>query len=122
MYSREFWVLNVKSNKVSFTSQLSRVGFDLLYFDVFVEFLMPQKTLFQKYLLGEVLRQLKKLEINNTELCHGTIIQTGRTCKKIPNYMCDSTCRWCINKKVMLNIFEFSQRVRNCRILIGLCK
>ena len=49
---------------------------------------------------------------------HGTIIRTGMTCKKIPCYMRDSTCRWFIVRKakifcyfVMLNICEFS-RVR----------
>ena len=30
---------------------------------------------------------------------HGTIIQTGITWKKIPCYMCDSTCRLLIVKK-----------------------
>ena len=48
-------------------------------------------------------------------LYHGTIIQTGITCKETPFYMCASTCRWYIVKKakkwfeVMLNIFECSQ-------------
>ena len=27
---------------------------------------------------------------------HGTIIQTGITCEKIPCYMRDSACSWCI--------------------------
>ena len=30
---------------------------------------------------------------------HGTIIQTGITCKKTPCYMRDSACRWFIVKK-----------------------
>ena len=29
-------------------------------------------------------------------LCHGTIIRTGITCKKIPCYMRNSACRWLI--------------------------
>ena len=45
---------------------------------------------------------------------HETIKRTGITCKKIPCYMRDSTCRWFIVKKlkyseVMLKIFEFSR-------------
>ena len=37
---------------------------------------------------------------SNTIPKHGTIIQTGVTCQKIPCYMRDSTCRWVIVKKV----------------------
>ena len=42
---------------------------------------------------------------------HGTIIPTRITCKKIPCYMRDSTCKWLIVKKlkyfeVMLNMFK----------------
>ena len=33
---------------------------------------------------------------------HGTIIRTGITCKKIPCYMRDSTCRWFIVKKAKI--------------------
>ena len=32
-------------------------------------------------------------------LSHGTILQTGITCKKIPCYMHNSACRWFIVKK-----------------------
>ena len=34
--------------------------------------------------------------IQKTCDAHGTIIRTGITCKKIPCYMRNSTCRWCI--------------------------
>ena len=33
---------------------------------------------------------------------HGAIIQTGITCKKIPCYMCDSACMWCIVKEAKI--------------------
>ena len=32
----------------------------------------------------------------------GTILRTGITCKKIPSYMCYSTCRWFIVKKATI--------------------
>ena len=36
-------------------------------------------------------------ETQNFESCnHGTMLQTGITCKKIPCYMCDSASRWFI--------------------------
>ena len=35
-------------------------------------------------------------------LKHGTIIQTGITCKKIPCYMRDSACRWVIVKSAKI--------------------
>ena len=46
-----------------------------------------------------------------TSLSHGTIIQTGITCKKFLCYMRDSACRWFIVKKAVLfwnyvNYFE----------------
>ena len=48
------------------------------------------------------------------ECQHGTIIRTGRACKKIRCYMRNSACRWLIVEyakyfKVMLNIFESSK-------------
>ena len=48
------------------------------------------------------------------KMYHGTMIETGITCKKIPCCMLDSACRWFIvtkakNFEVMLNIFEFSR-------------
>ena len=36
------------------------------------------------------------------DIYHGTIIRTGITCKKIPCYMRDSTCRWFIIKKAKI--------------------
>ena len=59
-------------------------------------------------------------------LYHGTIIRTGITCKKIPCYMRDSTCRWCIVKKAKIfwsyvKDFWILTGVRKCRILISLC-
>ena len=32
----------------------------------------------------------------------GTIIRTGTACKKIPSYTNESTCRWCIDKKIKI--------------------
>ena len=42
----------------------------------------------------------------------GMVIPVGKTCKKIPCYMHDSTCRWLIVKNAKkfrsyLSIFEF---------------
>ena len=60
-------------------------------------------------------------------LKYETIIQTGITCKKIPFYMRDSTCRWRIVKSTKkfwsyVKNFLILGLVRNCRILIVLCK
>ena len=51
--------------------------------------------------------------IINIVFYHGTIIQKGITCEKIPCYMRDSACSDLLLKmlkyfEVMLNIFEFS--------------
>ena len=59
----------------------------------------------------------------------GTIIQTGIRCKKIATCkkIHDSTCRWCIIKKVKL-FWIYVKHVwilaglRNCSIVICLCK
>ena len=36
------------------------------------------------------------------KFCHGTIIRTGITCKKIPCFMGDLACRWFIVKKAKI--------------------
>ena len=41
------------------------------------------------------------LETNNWYL-HGTLIRTGKTCKKIPCYVFNSACRWFIVAKAKL--------------------
>ena len=48
---------------------------------------------------------------------HGTKIQTGITCRKIPCYMRDSARRWLI-----VHHFLILASMIKCRILIGLCK
>ena len=57
---------------------------------------------------------------------HVTIIRTGITCKKLPCYMRDSARRWHITKKVIFWIYVIYfwtlWNVKNCRILIVLCK
>ena len=58
---------------------------------------------------------------------HGTIIQTGLTCKKIPCYMYDSASMWLIveNAKMFrsyIKHFWIFPCEGNCRILIGWCK
>ena len=58
---------------------------------------------------------------------HGTIIRTGTTCKKTPDYMRDSACTWLIleNAKIFRSYvkhFLIFPHERNCRILIGLYK
>ena len=60
-------------------------------------------------------------------LNHGIIIRTGMTRKKIPCYMRDSACRWCIVKKakilwIYVKHFLILPGVRNCRNLSGQCK
>ena len=57
---------------------------------------------------------------------HGTIIQTGIACNKIPCYMRDSLASSVLLKKlknfeVMFNIFWILPGVRHCRIFICLC-
>ena len=59
-------------------------------------------------------------------LIHGTIIWTGKTCKKISSCMRDSPCRWHILKLLkyfedMLQIFEFShvkETVESCLVYV----
>ena len=80
----------------------------------------------KKIFTDELERQqqsLLKLISGNFE--HGTVIRTGITCRKIPCYMRDSACRWCIVKKTKifwsyLKHFWILPGVRNCRILIGI--
>ena len=64
---------------------------------------------------------------NRRHFDHRTIIQTGITCKKIPCYMRDSACRCSVVKRAKtfwsyVKHFWILTGVRNCRILIGLCK
>ena len=52
---------------------------------------------------------------------HGTIIQTGKTCKKIPCSMSTSACRWLIVEKAKIfrsydKHFRIFPHERNCRI------
>ena len=51
---------------------------------------------------GENFKSKQSYDDSNT-FYHGAIIQTGKTCNKIPYYMCDSVCKWFIVKKA--NIF-----------------
>ena len=49
--------------------------------------------------------QISRIYVMKTDLKgshHGTIIQTGKTCKKIPCYMRDSACRWLYVKNVKI--------------------
>ena len=51
------------------------------------------------------LTSIKQKSLNKqgpTQKNDGTIIRTGRTCKKIPCHMRDSTCRWFIVKKTKI--------------------
>ena len=43
--------------------------------------------------------KLKKINNVMVTVCHGTAIQTGMKCKKIPCYVPHSACRWRIVKK-----------------------
>ena len=70
---------------------------------------------------------LKRRLIIRYKFHHGSIIQTGITCKKIPYYMRDLACRWCIVKKakifwIYVKHFWIFAGMGKCRILIGLCK
>ena len=65
--------------------------------------------------------------LDNLKVYHGTIIQRGITCKKIPCYMRDLAFRWfnVENAKIFRSYvkhFLIFPREKNCRILIGLCK
>ena len=65
--------------------------------------------------------------LHPTPSYHGTIAQTGITCKEIPCYMHDSACWWFIVKKAKMfwsyvKHFWILAGVRKCRILTGLCK
>ena len=42
------------------------------------------------------LRHIFNIFIKKVYRNHGTMIRTGITCRKIPCYMRDSACRWCI--------------------------
>ena len=58
---------------------------------------------------------------------HGTIIESGITCKKICCYVHDSACRWLMVESTKIfqsyvKHFWIFQCEKNCRILIGSCK
>ena len=79
----------------------------------------------ENYWKGEIFYSHDKS--NSCSALTDIIIQTGITCKKIPRYTCDSACRWRIDKKAKLFLGYVEHLwilpgVRNCRILIGLCK
>ena len=46
--------------------------------------------------------ELKQTAVSLIKYAHGTIIRTGKTCKKIPCYMRYSACRWFIVKKAKI--------------------
>ena len=63
--------------------------------------------------------KLRNVWRNSGRWSHGTIIQTGITCKKAPCYMHNPACRWFIvkAKKIsnFVNFFEFLQVWENIK-------
>ena len=91
----------------------------------FVKF--KEKHRYKSLTLPRVVDFWTAVEHLKTLWYHGIIIRTGITWKKIRCNMCNSACRWCIVRKAEIfwsyvKHFWIFAGMRDCAILIGLCK